>query len=685
MTHSTVFRTLAGARAIAALSLLCGALVLAAAATGNAADRCQECHDPNSIGEGTRSVHSPFGSGECTACHLDHGDEERLILTKAGNSLCGQCHDFGDDSFFKAHGRIRGGKVSCLSCHDPHRSESSSLLRPGRHRPLLFGRCNPCHRFDGRMHQPTVRELCLSCHDREEFSRPYGHSPVTKGDCLACHDPHGSRRQSLLVDDYTLERKLTGGEDDYTLCLGCHRKEIFTAPGTEKTTAFRRGETNIHRLHIAGQTDTGRAATSRKIACRNCHEVHTSRWPKLIRESLDCGGVPCLKLEFRERSDGGECSVSCHGTVTYSRDGSAPAAPPIATLNPRPAPTPTPTPTITPTNLEKSIDRKCLSCHQREVEGFSQRYVHFPVRKGNCSACHLDHGSDNRLVLLDREDRLCARCHNLQSNDSRAAHRDYSLRQSKCTECHDPHASGRKKLLYAFEHEPFAERDCAACHAPARQGWEIGDDVSRVCTECHDDITGSPHLHSALPRRGCTGCHQPHLSEREHFLRAGEPELCFRCHESRGFRRQTVHPPVAEGECSACHPPHGSDRPGLFTLPYPLERYLDFREESYALCWKCHDENLSPAAETGFRDGERSLHTLHVTDRRKETELGERVLPGITCRNCHNPHSTDNPLLILKHLDCDGVPCLQLEYHKVGEGGRCLGGCHTRESYLPLP
>ena len=88
---------------------------------------------------------------------------------------------------------------------------------------------------------------------------------------------------------------------------------------------------------------------------------------------------------------------------------------------------------------------------------------------------------------------------------------------------------------------------------------------------------------------------------------------------------------------------------------------------------------------SGFRDGKRSLHNLHVTDRRKETELGERVLPGISCRNCHNPHSTQNPRLVLEQLDCDGVPCLQLEYHKVGEGGRCLGGCHTRESYLPLP
>jgi hypothetical protein len=29
------------------------------------------------------------------------------------------------------------------------------------------------------------------------------------------------------------------------------------------------------------------------------------------------------------------------------------------------------------------------------------------------------------------------------------------------------------------------------------------------------------------------------------------------------------------------------------------------------------------------------------------------------------------------------VPCLQLEFHKIGEGGKCLGGCHTRQSYLP--
>jgi predicted CXXCH cytochrome family protein len=82
-------------------------------------------------------------------------------------------------------------------------------------------------------------------------------------------------------------------------------------------------------------------------------------------------------------------------------------------------------------------------------------------------------------------------------------------------------------------------------------------------------------------------------------------------------------------------------------------------------------------------DGTRNLHALHLRDRVSRTELGTRVQPGVTCRNCHDPHSTESPRLIRRVLDCNGVPCLQIEFKKIGAGGKCLGGCHATQSYLP--
>jgi predicted CXXCH cytochrome family protein len=667
------------------LAILGAGLAVALSAPPASSEPCEDCHDQGDISEGDRSVHPPFEEWDCTSCHEDHGDEERLVLIPGGNALCEECHDFSDGDFVSSHRGVTGSRASCLSCHDPHRSTLTALLRQGRHRPLAYGRCDPCHRFDGHLHKPTVRELCLECHDREEFSRSYGHSPVVEGDCLDCHDPHGSRRRALLLEAYSGDRWIGSGEEDYLLCLGCHEAEAFTASGEEETTEFRSGSENLHRTHVEGRRGNGKFAADRGIACRNCHEVHSAAWPRLIRGELDCGGVPCLMLEFKSTPGGGECSVSCHGTKAYGRDGTVPLpSPPPAP--PQPPPRDEGLDFPEPTALEKSINRRCRSCHDREVQGFARPHVHLPVRRGHCSACHLDHGSDNTLVLLDRQDRLCARCHDLESDPVRAAHGGYSLERSTCSECHDPHGADNASLLYSLEHDPFAERDCGTCHGDPDGGWEIGEGINEACGQCHDDVADYPFLHGALPGKSCKGCHRPHGGDEEQFLREKIPGLCHRCHEETLFNLETVHSPVEDGDCGVCHPVHGSEEKGLFAGPYPLEQYLSFSAGAYGLCWECHDEESltdSASEETGFRSGGENLHVIHVRDRLTVTDQGDRSSPGVTCRSCHDPHSTEGPSLVRREMDCDGIPCLQLEYHKVGDGGRCLGGCHARQSYLP--
>ncbi|HWR97244.1 MAG TPA: cytochrome c3 family protein, partial [Candidatus Methanoperedens sp.] len=193
----------------------------------------------------------------------------------------------------------------------------------------------------------------------------------------------------------------------------------------------------------------------------------------------------------------------------------------------------------------------------------------------------------------------------------------------------------------------------------------------------------------ALAAKGCLGCHQPHAARERALLRAPRPALCFACHRREGFTGEAVHDPVREGDCTACHPSHDASQPGLLARPYPLDQYLRFDPARYGLCWECHDEGAltDPArgADTGFADGTTNLHALHLRDRVTRSELGTRVQPGVTCRNCHDPHATAGPRLIRRVLDCNGVPCLQVEFRKVGAGGRCLGGCHVSQSYLPAP
>jgi predicted CXXCH cytochrome family protein len=170
-------------------------------------------------------------------------------------------------------------------------------------------------------------------------------------------------------------------------------------------------------------------------------------------------------------------------------------------------------------------------------------------------------------------------------------------------------------------------------------------------------------------------------------LRASRPALCFLCHPRQRFALETIHDPVREGDCGACHPAHGAANEGLLSKPFPIEQYAGFAPARYGLCLECHDESAltdpDRAADTGFADGTRNLHALHLRDRVSKSELGTRVQPGVTCRNCHDPHATEDPRLIRRVLDCNGVPCLQIEFRKVGAGGKCLGGCHITQTYLP--
>ncbi len=287
-----------------------------------AADTCLDCHELAAISPGGTVVHSPFGAKDCDSCHLDHGAQERLVLKEEGNALCDQCHDFTEGKFLAAHRRISPtGKAPCIGCHDPHRSPNKGHLRSDLHAPVQAGACEKCHRSDGKPLIPLNRDFCLLCHVRSAFARTEVHEPVTRARCLDCHDPHGGGRVRLLKGDYSLEREIRRGGREYAFCLTCHQRlRLLEGTGGDKT-RFADGERNLHALHVLSQgRRLEKAAAEKGLTCRNCHEAHSSNTAALTRTELDCGGSPCLKMEFRRTAAGGECTASCHnGQVRYNR------------------------------------------------------------------------------------------------------------------------------------------------------------------------------------------------------------------------------------------------------------------------------------------------------------------------------------------------------------------------------
>jgi predicted CXXCH cytochrome family protein len=94
----------------------------------------------------------------CTSCHNPHASEHKRMLLDETNTLCMTCHT---DSAFKnrrhavighplqAKDITRGGAkekykdFSCVSCHNPHSSDSMKLWRFGA--TVAFDLCEHCH------------------------------------------------------------------------------------------------------------------------------------------------------------------------------------------------------------------------------------------------------------------------------------------------------------------------------------------------------------------------------------------------------------------------------------------------------------------------------------------------------------------------------------------------------------
>lgn len=118
---------------------------------------CFTCHKKNKEKwSDKRFHHEPADSGRCNKCHNSHSEENEFYLRKPVWELCTGCHKdkikgmhiirtFGK-KIHPTHNKkdpSRPGKdLSCISCHNPHASNTSSLLQSDS----VFELCARCHK-----------------------------------------------------------------------------------------------------------------------------------------------------------------------------------------------------------------------------------------------------------------------------------------------------------------------------------------------------------------------------------------------------------------------------------------------------------------------------------------------------------------------------------------------------------
>jgi predicted CXXCH cytochrome family protein len=364
--------------------------------------------------------------------------------------------------------------------------------------------------------------------------------------------------------------------------------------------------------------------------------------------------------------------------------------------------------------LLRTGEQLCGFCHQLELTG---PYVHRPVAEGKCIECHNPHGGDNRAFLRGGSGAAsCAKCHPDVTGGLPVVHGPVAA--GACTACHRPHSSANPKLLTATGrdlclechltlkkrldtvrsvHGPVSV-DCTTCHRPhaSERKMMLKGDPTQLCLGCHSQIGAlidqAKTKHDAVSSgQSCRNCHEPHGSDYPSLLLNDMVDICLSCHD-RDIKLpdgttlanmkavmatgNSLHGPIAQRNCVACHQIHGGSNFRLLVKEYPPDFYAPFREESYALCFSCHERQILFDARTdrltNFRNGDQNLHYLHVN---KETK-------GRTCRACHETHASNKA----KHIR-DAVPfgaggwLLPINYEKTDTGGRCSPGCHRAYAY----
>ena len=349
----------------------------------------------------------------------------------------------------------------------------------------------------------------------------------------------------------------------------------------------------------------------------------------------------------------------------------------------------------------------CETCHESEV---NKKVVHAPFYNGECTKCHSPHSSNLvSLIKGENQKEICEECHQANDQDNKFGHGPYVSNQ--CLSCHVGHQSEFKSLVNSKDPElcfqchqgkefdlelanvhPVFKEGCLDCHSPHTSPASnmLVTSGNELCYTCHksveSDVNTSKVVHQPLSKNGtCVSCHSPHAGELTNLLVNEQPNLCFNCHSENitnkekyidvygRLTKEFVHKPLLENLCTDCHLPHVSKNSNLLAEAFPDGNYTKPKIDNFSMCFQCHDSkkitNKVTNLDTGFRDGSKNLHSVHVMKKK-----------SISCQSCHDMHGADNAHII-GNVVYFGKWEMPINYVVNENGGTCLPGCHVQYSY----
>ncbi|UCH20798.1 MAG: hypothetical protein JSU83_20060 [Deltaproteobacteria bacterium] len=373
--------------------------------------------------------HTVTETGACSACHLPHKAARKLDgKSDFTSQMCLSCHGKGNMAekenlqgnshplnlnpfeknsngpfytvadvqsenlklpLFNKYGiQDNNGKMTCSTCHNPHRWRANSPV--GEIRKNVKGDRTSSFL---RIRSP---EICRECHsgkfriaDSEhnmdkvapKETNTLNKSPAESGVCGTCHLVHGGHKNFL----WARELSDTGKNGTQHLCLSCHKKN---GPAKKKIIKEYSHPLNISPAEKSLLTtlplfdDDGKSSKDGFITCSTCHDPH--RWDpskNLTEDQHDKEGNSQNSFLRLKNSPSSKLCENCH------RDKA----------------------------LIEKTDHDLTVTAPVSKNKLGQR----PAESGTCGVCHGVHNSRNKTSLwvqgLGRGnhlgERMCRNCH----------------------------------------------------------------------------------------------------------------------------------------------------------------------------------------------------------------------------------------------------------------------------------
>jgi len=350
-------------------------------------------------------------------CHGEHTSKP-IIHDPVSESSCEACHEsinVKEHTFSLTYEEPE----LCVQCHD-------ELSKKYVHSALDDGQCSQCHEThasenESRLLAKTVGEMCAECHEVTEDDT-HVHGPASVGECTLCHEAHESDH----------ENRLTMGLEQ--LCVFCH---VTTKEELE----------GLEFVHEPVREN-----------CVGCHDPHgADNWKMLKAETPDMC-FPC----HEEIQIMAETSKHQHNVVLEPGGCLKCHTPHASSVRPLLASVP---------------GNQCMMCHDKPLEMTrgqvlpaiidqirDKKYLHGPVKEGDCSGCHMTHGSDHFRVLAkeypakfyasfdETKYELCFGCH------------EKTLVRTSTTEDLTDFRNGSQNLHFLHVNKETRGRTCRACH-----------------------------------------------------------------------------------------------------------------------------------------------------------------------------------------------------------------------------